>query len=131
MDFRDVISLVLFLIGVVMLIIAQVLKHKGMWDLRNDDLPSSRGTVRSPYDFTNIGIIFMCMGIVSAVGFNFGLKAGGWAAAAVGAVLLILTVTVRLRRADKDDKDEYYSAVAAAIISGCALAMGLFLVYIA
>ena len=131
MDFLDGISLFFILIGVVMLIVAQVLKHKGMWDLRNDDIPSSRGRFDSPYNVTDAGVIFVCMGVVSAIGFNFGLKAGAWTLASVGALLLAFNLSVRLRRADKDDKDEYNSAVAAAIISACASALGLFTAYIA
>ncbi len=132
MDFRDIISLVLILIGVVMLIVAQVLKHKGMWDLSNDDMPfnNPRG-FDSPYEITDVGVMLICAGIVSAIVFNFGFKAGGWALTAVSAALLAFNAAVRLRRADKDDKDAYNSVIVAIIISACALVLGLFLVYIA
>lgn len=131
MDFGDALSLIVILIGIVMLIVAQVLKHKGMWDLRNDDLPGRRRGFESPYNVSDTGVILICGGIVSAVSFNFGLKAGAWTLAAVGAALLAFSLAVRLRRADKDDKDEYNSAAAAAVISACALALGLFTAYIA
>lgn len=131
MDFGDALSLIVILIGVVMLIVARVLMHKGMWDLRNDDLPGRRRGFESPYDVSDMGVMLICGGIVSAVGFNFGLKAGAWTLAAVGAALLAFNLAVRLRRADKDDKDEYGTAVVAVIISACALALGLFTAYIA
>lgn len=132
MDFRDIISVVFILAGVLMLIIAQVLGRKGMWNLGNDDMPfSSRRGFDTPYAIADTGVILICAGIVNAIGFNFGLKAGGWALAAVGAGITAFNLAVRLRRVDRDDKDAYSAAVAAVIISVCAFLLGLFLVYMA
>lgn len=132
MDFRDIISLIFILAGVLMLIIARVLKHKGMWDLGNDDmLFSSRRGFDTPYAVADTGVILICAGIIGTIGFNFGLKAGGWALAVTGAGAAAFNLAVRLRRVDRDDKDAYSAAVAAVIISVCAFLLGLFLAYMA
>ncbi len=132
MDFQDILSLLFILAGAVMLVISQVLKHKGMWNLRDDSKPFAfhRG-FDTPYQVTDAGVMLICMGIVSAIGFNFGFKAGGWALTAVSAALLIFNVLVRLKHVDRDDKDAYTVVVVSNIISVCALALGIFIVAVA
>lgn len=83
MDIRDVFSLGFILAGVAMIIIARVLMRKGMWSFYDshkewslNDLhsPWGRRGIETPYELFGIGIILICAGIVSAIGFNFGLK---------------------------------------------------------
>lgn len=140
MDFRDIFSLIFILAGVVMLIAAQRRKRKGMWssydshkEWQINDLHypgwSHRGM--DPYDLSYFGVILICGGIVSAIGFNFGFKAGGIALSVISAGLLVFNTAVRLRRVDRDDKDAYTSVVGANIIGGFSLVLGLFIVAMA
>lgn len=140
MDFRDIFSLIFILAGVVMLIAAQVRKHKGMWssydshkEWQLNDLhsPGWRRGIESPYELSDLGVILICAGVVSEIGFNFGFKAGGWALTAISAALLIFNVLVRFKRVDRDDKDAYTAVVVSNIITGCTLALGLFIVAMA
>lgn len=140
MDFRDILSLLFLLAGVVMLIAAQVRKHKGMWssydshkEWQLNDLhsPGWRRGMDSTYELSYFGVILICAGVVSAIGFNFGFKAGGWALAAISAAGLALNTAVRLRRVDRDDKDAYTAVVVSIIGAGCTLALGLFIVAMA
>lgn len=59
----NIIFLVLLLIGVTMIVISQVLKHKGIWDWKNDDAVfyNPRG-IYSPYELTTVGVIFFAIG---------------------------------------------------------------------
>lgn len=140
MDFRDIFSLVSILAGVAMMVIARVLMHKGMWSfydshkewaLQDLHYPGGRRGFGSPYEVFDMGVVLICMGVVSAVGFNFGFKAGGWALAAVGAALLAFNAAVRLRRVDREDTDAYNSVIVSIIITVCALLLGLFIVAMA
>lgn len=140
MDFRDILSLIFILAGVVMLIAAQVRKHKGMWssydshkEWQLNDLhsPGWRRGIESPYELSDLGVILICAGVVSEIGFNLGFKAGGWALTAISAALLIFNVFVRFKRVDRDDKDAYTAVVVSNIITGCTLALGLFIVAMA
>lgn len=140
MDFRDIFSLIFILAGVVMLIIAQVRKRKGMWssfdshkEWELSDLHHSgyRRGMESPYDLFDFGVILICGGVIGAINFNFGFKASGWALSVISAGLLVFNTAVRLRRVDRDDKDAYTSVVGANIVGGCALALGLFIVAMA
>lgn len=140
MDFRDILSLLFLLAGAVMLFVAQVRKRRGMWssydshkEWQLNDLhsPGWKRGIESPYELSDFGIILICAGAVSAIGFNFGFKAGGWALAAVSAVLLVFNTAVRLKRVDRDDKDAYTSVIVSIIITVCALALGLFIVAMA
>lgn len=134
MDFLDIISLVFILAGVAMMIIARILMRKGMWSCYDshkewalNDLHSPwwRRGFSSPYEVFDMGVVLVCGGIVSAIGFNFGFKAGGWALAAISAALLAFNAAVRLRRVDREDKDAYNSVIVAIIITSCALLLGL------
>lgn len=139
MDFRDIFSLIFILAGVVMLIAAQVRKHKGMWssydshkewELSDLHYPGYRRGIESPYQLSDLGVILICAGIVSVIGFNFGFKAGGRALTAISSALLIFNVLVRFKRVDRDE-DAHTSVVAANIIGGFALVLGLFIVAMA
>lgn len=141
MDFTDIFSLVLILVGVAMMIIARILMHKGMWSFYDshkewelNDLHSpwhSRRGFQSPYEVFDMGVMLVCGGVVSAIGFNFGFKAGGWALAAISAALLAFNAAVRLKRVDREDTDEYNSVIVAIIITVCATLLGLFIVAMA
>lgn len=141
MDFRDIFSLVSILAGVAMMIIARILMHKGMWifydshkewELQDLHYPGwRRRGFDSPYMVFDFGVILICGGVVSAVIFNFGFKAGGWALAAEGAALLAFNAAVRLRRVDREDTDAYNSVIVSIIITVCALLLGLFIVAMA
>lgn len=140
MDFRDILSLIFILAGVVMLIAAQVRKRKGMWsnydshkEWQLNDLhsPGWRRRGMNPYDLSDFGVILICGGVISAVVFNFGFKASGIALSVISAGLLVFNTAVRLRRVDRDDKDAYAVVVASNIVTGCALALGLFIVAMA
>ena len=123
-----------------MIIIARVLMRKGMWSFYDshkewalNDLhsPGWRRGIESPYELFDIGVMLICAGIVSAITFNFGFKAGGWALTAVSAALLAFNVAVRLRRVDREDRDAYNSVIVGIIITTCALLLGLFIVAMA
>ncbi|MDE6732865.1 MAG: hypothetical protein K2J77_08325 [Oscillospiraceae bacterium] len=140
MDFRDIFSLVFFLAGVAMIIIAWVLMRKGLWSFYDshkewalNDLysPRWRRGIESPYQLFDMGVMLVCAGIVSAIGFNFGFKAGGWALTAVSAALLAFNVAVRLKRVDREDRDAYVSVTVGILITICALLLGLFIVAMA
>lgn len=140
MDFRDILSLLFLLAGVLMLVIAQVRKRKGMWSsydshkewqLRDLHYPGWRRRIESLYELFDFGVILICAGVISAINFNFGFKASGWALSIISAALLAFNIAVRLRRVDRDDKDAYTDVVVTNIIGGCALALGLFIVAMA
>lgn len=140
MDFRDIFSLGFLLAGAAMIIIARILMHKGMWsfydshkewELNDLHRPWSRRGLGSPYEVFDMGVVLVCGGVVSAVGFNFGFKAGGWALAGISAALLAFNAAVRLKRADREDKDEYNSVIISIIITACSLLLGLFIVAMA
>lgn len=140
MDFRDIFSLAFILAGVAMMIIARILMHKGMWSFYDshkewslNDLhyPGWRRGFSSPYELFDMGVMLVCAGVVSAIGFNFGFKAGGWALAAISAALLAFNAAVRLKRVDREDTDEYNSVIVAIIITVCATLLGLFIVAMA
>lgn len=140
MDFLDILSLAFIIAGAAMMIIARILMHKGMWsfydshkewELNDLHRPWSRRGLGSPYELFDMGVVLICGGVVSAIGFNFGFKAGGWALAAISAALLAFNAAVRLKRADREDKDEYNSVIVAIIITACSLLLGLFIVAIA
>lgn len=140
MDFLDILSLAFIIAGAAMMIIARILMRKGMWsfydshkewELNDLHRPWSRRGLGSPYEVFDMGVVLICGGVVSAVGFNFGFKAGGWALAAISAALLAFNAAVRLKRADREDKDEYNSVIVAIIITACSLLLGLFIVAIA
>lgn len=108
----DIIFLVLLLIGVTMIVIAQVLKHKGMWDLKNDNefFYNPRG-IHSPYELTTVGVIFFAMGIIGEIWITFGIKAGLWSAVAA-AVINAAANVIWLRYIEEDDEDPRTSAAA-------------------
>lgn len=140
MNFLDILSLAFIIAGAAMMIIARILMHKGMWsfydshkewELNDLHRPWSRRGLGSPYEVFDMGVVLICGGVVSAVGFNFGFKAGGWALTAISPALLAFNAAVRLKRADREDKDEYNSVIIAIIITACSLLLGLFIVAIA
>ncbi len=101
----DILFLILMLIGVIMIVIAQVLKHKGMWDLRNDDVPFHyRRGIESPYELTSIGGILFALSIIGAIWNTFGIRAGLWSAAAA-ALISAVGNAVWFKHIEEDDKD--------------------------
>ncbi len=104
----DILCLIFMLAGVIMVIRAQVLKHKGMWNLRNDGAMFHRG-IESPYELTNVGVIFFAIGLIAEIGFTFGLKAGLWSAVAAALINAVVNV-VWLKHIEEDDKDPRTSA---------------------
>lgn len=93
-----------------------VLMHKGMWDLRNDDLPGSARRIDSPYDLITIGVYIAVIGVSGEVGITFGLTAGLWTGIAA-AVIIAAISAIRLKRIDKDDKDARIHAAVSIIVS--------------
>lgn len=101
----DILFLILMLIGVIMIVIAQVLKHKGMWNLRNDDVPFHNSRfIESPYELTSIGGALFALSIIGEIGNTFGIEAGLWSAAAA-AVINAIGNAVWLKHIEEDDKD--------------------------
>ncbi|MCX4356747.1 MAG: hypothetical protein OSJ43_11100 [Oscillospiraceae bacterium] len=125
----DIVFLILLLAGLAMIVTAQVLKHKGMWNLRNDDAPFHyhRG-VDSPYQLTSIGVILSCMAIIGEIGITFGLRAGLWSTAAV-AVINAAVNAVWLKRIEEDDKDPRTNAAVNILVSAFALFIAVFMLF--
>lgn len=107
----DILFLILMLIGVIMIVIAQVLKHKGMWNLRNDEVSfhNHRG-IESPYELTSIGGAIFALSIIGEIGNTFGIKAGLWIAVAA-ALINAIGNAVWLKHIEEDDKDPRTTAV--------------------
>lgn len=125
----DIVFSILILAGIAMVVIARVLMHKGMWNLRDDSINfSHRRGIETPYDLARMGVIFFCMGVATAVGHYFGLKAGGLTFSALGLATLVYSY-FWLKRVDREDADEYNSVIIALIASGCAIAIGLFVAW--
>ena len=134
MDFVDIVILGIMLVGAVMMIIAQVLKHKGMWNLRNDDMPfgSGRRGFESPYEISSVGGTLIVTGLCAELGYTFGLAVGLWSAV-IAAVINAAVSVFCLKRVPEfaDDKDlrtmaEVHIAVSAFVL----LVSGLMLVMI-
>ena len=108
----NIVFLVLLLIGVTMIVISQVLKHKGIWDWKNDDAVfyNPRG-IYSPYELTTVGVIFFAIGLIGEIWLVFGIKAGLWSAVAA-AVINAAANAVWLKHIEEDDKDPRTSAAA-------------------
>lgn len=125
----DIVFVILLLAGLTMIVIAQVLKHKGMWDLRNDDAPFHyhRG-IESPYQLTSIGVILAAFGLIGGIGLAFGLRAGLWSAAAA-AVINAAANVIWLRRIEEDDKEPRTNAVVNILMSAFVLLTALFMLY--
>lgn len=125
----DIVFMVLLLVGLTMIVIAQVLKHKGMWDLRNDDAPFHyhRG-VESPYQLTSIGVILSAFGIIGGICLAFGLKSGLWSAAAA-AVINAAANVFWLKHIEEDDKDPRTNAVVNILISAFVMLIALFMLF--
>ena len=115
----DIICLAFMLVGVIMMIRAQVLKHKGMWDLRNDDALFHR-SLNSPYEVTSAGGIFFALGLIAEIGYTFGLKAGLWSTVAVAVINAVINV-IWLKHIETDDKELRAHAVALIILSAFVL----------
>ena len=126
----DIVFLILLLAGLAMIVIAQVLKHKGMWNLRNDDAPFHyhRG-VDSPYGLTAAGVIFSAIAVIGEIGVAFGLKAGLWSAVAA-AVINTAANAVWLRHIEEDDKDPRTSAAANILVSVFAILIALLMLFL-
>lgn len=126
----DIVFLILLLAGLAMIVIAQVLKHKGMWDLRNDDAPFHyhRG-VDSPYGLTTVGVIFSAIAVIGEIGITFGLKAGLWSAVAA-AVINAAANVIWLRHIEEDDNEPRSIAVANIIVSAFALFIAVFMLFL-
>lgn len=105
----DVISLILILIGVILIIVSMVHRHKGMWNLRNDDIPNSRG-IREPFGETVIGASFVLMGVLFGVYDLFGLKAAVAVAIIAAASGLVFNI-IMVRRVDRDESARYSAGI--------------------
>ena len=105
----DVISLILILIGVILIIVSMVHRHKGMWNLRNDDIPNSRG-IREPFGETVIGASFVLMGVLFGVYDLFGLKAAAVMAIIAAAAGIVFNI-IMLRRRDSDESARYSAGI--------------------
>lgn len=105
----DVISLILILIGVILIIVSMVHRHKGMWNLRNDDIPNSRG-VREPFEETVIGASLVLMGALFGVYDILGLKAAAVVAIIAAAAGLVFNV-IMVRRVDRDESARYSAGI--------------------
>lgn len=104
-DPKNVICLIPVIVGAVLMFVSVVLRHKGMWDLRNDDASfhNPRG-IDSPYELTTVGVIFFAIGIIGEIWITFGLKAGLWSTVAA-AVINATANVIWLRHIEEDDKD--------------------------
>lgn len=113
----DIVFVILLLAGVALIVIAQVLKHKGMWNLQNDDMPFHyhRG-FDSPYQLTSVGVTLSGMAVIGEMGITFGLRAGLWSAVAA-AVINAAANAVWLRRIEEDDKDPRTNAAVNILLS--------------
>ena len=112
-----IVFLILLLAGLAMIVIAQALKHKGMWNLRNDDAPfhHHRG-IDSPYGLMTVGGIFLAIAVIGEIGVMFGLKAGLWSAVAA-AVINAAANVIWLRHIEEDDKDPRTNAAVNILLS--------------
>ena len=107
----DIVFLLAILGGTGAVVYAQVLKHMGMWDLRNDynwSHYSQRG-IRSPYEVTTIGVMLIAVGIIGEIGITFGLRARLWSAVAAAVINGVIN-TVWLRHIEDDDNEPRTSA---------------------
>lgn len=132
-DPMDVVCLIFILLGVILIVIAQILKHKGIWDfheahkewaLKDLHSPASPRGFDSPYQVTYMGAVFIAIGALTAVYSVFGLKPAAWAFVGLSAVGLAFGVA-RLKRVDRGDNSAYAASVAAVIVTVCALLLGL------
>lgn len=119
----DVICLIFILIGLIVIIVSMVHRRKGMWNLRNDDLPNSPRSVREPYDETIIGVILVLMGVLFGVHDAFGFRAAAGAAITIAAAGLVFNI-IMLRRSDDDEKARYSAGI---IIAGFVIFICVFM----
>ncbi|MBD5383681.1 MAG: hypothetical protein HDR72_01610 [Ruminococcaceae bacterium] len=126
----DIVFLILLLAGLAMIVIAQVIKHKGMWNLRNDDAPFHyhRG-VDSPYGLTTVGGIFLAIAVIGEIGVTFGLKAGLWSAVAAAVINAAVNV-IWLRHIEEDDKDPRTNAAANILLSAFVIFIALLVLFL-
>lgn len=119
----DVISLIFILIGVILIIVSMVHRHKGMWNLRNDDISNSRGGIREPYDETVAGAGFILVGALCGVWDIF----GAWTAALVLVIIFAANLVFNIIMARRVDQDESARYSAGIITSIFALLVGVFM----
>ncbi|MGN0669584.1 MAG: hypothetical protein ACI4JZ_03450 [Oscillospiraceae bacterium] len=119
----DVICLIFILIGVIVIIVSMVHRHKGMWNLRNDDLPGSPRSIKEPYEETFIGVILVLLGVLFGVYDLFGLKAAA-VVAIIAATAGIVFNIIMLRRVDRDESARYSAGI---MVSGFVIFVCIFL----
>ena len=126
----DIVFLILLLAGLSMIVIAQVLKHKGMWNLRSDDMKfhNPRG-FDSPHQITSAGVMLSGMAVVGEIGITFGLKAGLWSAV-VAAVINAAVNAFWLKHIEEDDKEPRINAAVNIIVSAFALFIAVFMLFL-
>ncbi len=106
----DVICLIFILIGVIVIIVSMVHRHKGMWNLRNDDLPGSSRSVKEPYEETVIGVILVLLGVLFGVHDAFGLRTAAIVAIIAAAAGIVFNI-IMLRRRDSDESARYLAGI--------------------
>lgn len=105
----DVICLIFILIGVIVIIVSMVHRHKGMWNLRSDDFPNSR-SVKEPYEETVIGVILVLLGVLFGVHDAFGLRTAAIVAIIAAAAGIVFNI-IMLRRRDSDESARYLAGI--------------------
>lgn len=106
----DVICLIFILIGVIVIIVSMVHRHKGMWNLRNDDLPGSSRSVKEPYEETAIGVILVLLGVLFGVHDAFGLRTAAIVAIIAATAGIVFNI-IMLRRRDSDESARYLAGI--------------------
>ncbi len=106
----DVICLIFILIGVIVIIVSMVHRHKGMWNLRNDDLPGSSRSVKEPYEETVIGVILVLLGVLFGVHDAFGLRTAAIVAIIAATAGIVFNI-IMLRRRDSDESARYLAGI--------------------
>lgn len=119
----DVICLIFILIGVIVIIVSMVHRHKGMWNLRNDDLPGSSRSIKEPYEETGIGVILVLLGVLFGVHDAFGLRAAAVTAITAATAGIVFNI-IMLRRSDDDEKARYWAGI---IIAGFVIFICVFM----
>lgn len=131
MDPIDIIFLLLILVGIAIVVIARILMRKGIWDWRDESISfNSRRGIENPYELAGVGVSIFLAGVVMAVNHYFGLKAAGLTLSALGLGLLVFCY-FWLKRVNREFDDDYNAAIVSLIYSGCAIALGLFLAWMA
>ena len=106
----DVICLIFILKGVIVIIVSMVHRHKGMWNLRNDDLPGSSRSVKEPYEETAIGVILVLLGVLFGVHDAFGLRTAAIVAIIAATAGIVFNI-IMLRRRDSDESARYLAGI--------------------